>query len=406
MNMKCEYNEFLDLSQNIDTLNDYLSEQTTDSKILGARYSVDIQTFTKTWQTCIKQIESSYLIEISQEYTFFDTVSCPSSYISSNEQESEKDPCCNSSLSWNTCCVPRTITLKEKKLQISSSQLDDNYCDSSDCLETLLQDYILYREIGRSLSGCSAAIKSTLDYKQYQSLSNYRSCKETIFGDVDGYGMKCKTDDDCILSSQCHLHFNICIYDQNNLNLLYGLFFECLSSTVRLDIKEYLMNLNGENNFISMLWDNYLIIDCVSFYGRSLKSSGYTSQPWIYDLCGMCDYYCFDDSCVPPLRCEEPVRYGRPDSACFYSKLGSVSSNYKCSSDYLCNWNQSISNEDDCIESSSISSRLSEENISIIKHTQNETHIDKVSQDFFCGVCETPDYCIIVLRLRVKKNAF
>lgn len=374
---ECFRDDFLYISKNIDNLGNQIAELSQSSLVLATRYQIDLQTFTPTWQSCNKFVQEFLKVK-TERIEIKNTTIC-------NAELAEKylnDACCHQSVSWEYCCVPRTISINEDTFQVPSSIKSSDSCHNTLCLDSLLNDYVFYEELRDSDGGCSTAITEPLGVKQDQALNFYRECKIDSFG-KDGIGKHCYKDGQCLF--KCDILNNRCVYqNQSELEVVYRQFINCLSDNMPPSVYDHFIHTYSldpeisQNNFNKFLLKTFSFENCVTWIGRSTQSDKRQIIPLSPDNCASCpNEICFDESCKPPLRCEEAKQYGRPGSVCGFGKFYALYSRSDCESYYSCSWNSSLTTKEECI------GELDEMGEALI-------------EEYVCLICETPTSCIEV----------
>jgi len=409
----CEVGEFQALSQTMDEYASRFTEAETIEEIITYRYMCDIQTFNSTWQVCDSFIKS--LLVPEQAVVVFPKSRTCSVDMMKNASIVASDPCCNETLEWGVCCVEREVETMRTSYNIQSknsqNQTNENeersspttsannvwqVCQSPDCVNALLQDYIFYEELIDSSAGCDAVVSTTLESHQYSEMSFYRDCKAELFGE-DQKGKSCVSDDDChrIGSERCDIFREKCLFlNDTQRQARMDLFFQCLAEKMPAVIRneltdQYGFNMNdhrrNEKELVAILNEYFVVEDCDDDFGRSVESVRYLLVNNLgVTNCGPTDWQCSDSTCEIPMFLEMKRQYGRPGSPCKRTMDRRFSRSSECLSYQMCNWNNSLQSD------SSTATNQIAQNMEICQNISSSHS----KESGFCGYCTSPTFCV------------
>lgn len=231
---QCNYERFSVISHNMDKIFDLFVQPDPDdigtARPLSLRYRADILTVLDDWIDCREYVDHELLQIKTVHLTADHTKICP--------EYSEHDPCCNPSLAWNECCIPRSL---EFELEISSDPVADfnQQCQQSQCSLPILQSYVEGNLIDAA-GGCEPTSLQTPSQVTTQAISAFARCLEASFGN-DFEGIACHTDGECP-SDSCDLVAHIC---RGNISALTRIFVSCVVDTVPPAVRLSLIENQG-----------------------------------------------------------------------------------------------------------------------------------------------------------------
>lgn len=387
--IQCDYTEFFELSESMNFMTDTMS---TSSLKEGAStaFLVDSLSFLKKWQDCEKYV-NQLTNKKDQPWTFRQTNLCNLKMIE-NTTILQTDACCNETLEWTQCCSPRDVyTLIEKK---HVGTIVQDTCQNLDCVSNLLEEYIFYDEMIDGEHGCSNILSENPQVIRTKELEPFNECKNTVYG-IDGTGVICYSDSMCKFG-YCDTDIGVCVRSQNDRVVMLNYYFECVINTSSTELRFSMYDYYGlldiqyplqYNLLKKALMDDFVIQDCISYFGRTLASLHYHLSPALTpDRCGSCFYECFGLYCDRALQCESGIKYGRMGSVCAAVPISVVhnSNQPKCILNSRCNWNESMT-EEECLN----------DDIYSISNGLESPEVTK-GGDYFCGYCYSPDKCVSI----------
>eukprot|EP01099_Mayorella_cantabrigiensis_P003991 TRINITY_DN2998_c0_g1_i1.p1 TRINITY_DN2998_c0_g1~~TRINITY_DN2998_c0_g1_i1.p1 ORF type:complete len:1596 (-),score=278.78 TRINITY_DN2998_c0_g1_i1:132-4262(-) len=383
----CSSSDFIQLSHEIDRLTDLLLKADDLGERLTLRYRMDILTFFDTWQICDTQIQG--LLDKDEKMAVFETTSLCNSDMMRNASLRKDDACCNDTLGWSKCCVPRQVTTMKQSLKLknnTSLATSDFQCQSQACVQELLTDYIFYNEVVNSVQGCGAVVTQTLEYAKYSNMEFYRRCKVESFGN-DFEGKNCSEDSDCSISHLCDTIKQKCVFSTfEQRNESYYEFFRCLVKDMPYSLEDALISqflpskekleVTSEE-LVQVLYENFTSQACVTEFARSRDGYHYMMTSAIgVATCGIDDWSCLDWSCPIPLRSETGQQFGRVSSTC--KRIKGHAGSPTCE-EWVCNWNPTIVDDE--------------------RNENSRARCENQTTTGFCAVCDSQSTCIEIKEL-------
>ena len=230
----CDHAIFSTISDEMDAIFDlFIHDDPSDigaKRPLSLRYRADLLTILDGWIDCQDFVQGQLLTVTQLNLTTDNTKICP--------VYSDDDPCCNPSLAWNECCVPRSL---EFQLDLTSQVIDafDDVCQLPQCSLPILQSYV-QGSLTDTVGGCEPSVLESPSQVTTQAISAFAKCLKASFGN-DFEGMACYSDSECP-SNRCDIVAHVCLGD---ISALTQTFLGCLVETIPTPVRLSLIEIEG-----------------------------------------------------------------------------------------------------------------------------------------------------------------
>lgn len=295
---------------NYNKISDLVSQALDDEtklfgdELINHNYYLDQLGFTSELQTCL-----NYGLEFLNEKT--EKKNLVSSMCSIQQQlkkGSEKDPCCNPQLQWESACVSRNITLGIGEYTRDWSVVE-KFCSAEDCTGTYVVDYgTAVGTMKDPLNGCVTIDEGTdLTSSEYTWIP-YNECRKKYLGENATLGISCWRDEDC-WSGRCDLLNHRCLIDRRKQE---ENFLICLSKKLSPLVLYTIQDSLGMKEKVSTeefgreLLDLLSTDDCATDYDFPLdyrNSAKFHTLTTCLDTCA--DFRCWDPKCTVPTVCRQ-----------------------------------------------------------------------------------------------------
>lgn len=158
------------------------------------------------WLGCEAYIKNNLMLQYNVNNTVASTTRC---YAPPGSSEYAIDPCCNATLLFSECCVPRTILITTQRLiPLLDYVIAD--CLNDECSIQAATEYAQVSNTLRdSLIGCDAVADSVTQDSGY---------RDTQIADcLARYTATCLGDADCPDDSSCNFLIGSCVYPSSDL---------------------------------------------------------------------------------------------------------------------------------------------------------------------------------------------
>lgn len=347
-NTSCDYDEYLSIINNIDTLmKSYLQADTNDVRALALQQvRIVIATFNDVYAACQQQVQA-FTVAIPQ----FDYASV---YICGSPSWTPQwftDPCCNPVLGNSEACLPSSVAYPLPFNATTNSTLVSDQCANSQCSLTAIDTYIdTSTKIESASSGCLPSFSSRASLSTSNNLLAFiTTCQDLVEG-PSLQGRKCSSSADCWNNASCLPDTRLCNHTSDDV-------LNCLATGIDRNTALNLFNIWGVGgdptveDIQTQFAAHWIQSLCVGPYALDYrKGFRYTViLPSCQDTClleGM-EPYCEDvskwntPSCVVPTAC---IRTPANPTLCSRNWLPLSNDLYGCSNSKICNWRNSTYN--------------------------------------------------------------
>ncbi|KAK5582123.1 hypothetical protein RB653_003706 [Dictyostelium firmibasis] len=283
----CNYTEFQSILSAIEKTQSILFSVTDLNSLNNWRYRLEALTIRDDWVGCSNQASSLLNTQIvSKNVT---TTSCP--YGLSNKDKSI-DPCCNGSLSFFQCCIPKISPVSTIEFINTLDDKIEDQCSSFECTQSVLSEY--YKSLSTS-DDCTVPDYITRDLK-LSVVETVRTCKVPN-------KILCDNDNDCKNSTgtKCDLFSRYCIPNIENTDKIY---INCVLrnlSPSALYAFAQISPTSINDSLVESIYNQHIQDDCVS---ESFIDSDILRNSMVYNSTsikfGRCypPIVCLDSSCV------------------------------------------------------------------------------------------------------------
>ncbi|KYQ90264.1 hypothetical protein DLAC_08867 [Tieghemostelium lacteum] len=259
-NLTCNYQGFLNVSDRLNQEEDTLFSTTDFTKLNSVVFKINTLTMTDEWVSC--QNQASSLLSVNTQNVEKMTTFCP---YASTDSRFATDPCCNSSLTFFQCCVPRLMSVEQTDYIGVRDDLVEDQCHSTDCTISVLDEY---KASLSTTSDCSVP-GYVLEESQLEMRQVLRQCKSVISPSP------CDSDSDCSSTdSKCDLFTRLCFTAPEKLDKLYlQCVFENLPKTYVFSIiYKHQLNQTDSANFLQSVFDAFKRLDCTYATGQDYRA--------------------------------------------------------------------------------------------------------------------------------------
>ncbi|KYQ90980.1 hypothetical protein DLAC_07869 [Tieghemostelium lacteum] len=261
-NLTCNYDGFLNVTERLNKEEDTLFSTTDFIKLNSVVFKINTLTLTDEWVSC--QNQASSLLNSNTTSVEKLTTFCP---YSNSDPRFDLDPCCNSSLTFFHCCVPRLLSVDQTDFIGVREDLVNDQCSSSECTISVLDEY---QNSLSSTSDCD--VPGFLpDQTNIEMISILRECKGVL------KSLPCNSDADCGTNGYtCDLFSRLCLIpaQQQDRSYLECVFESLPKPYVFSIIYKHQLNTttnNGED-FIDKVFEAFKHEDCTYFTGQSYRT--------------------------------------------------------------------------------------------------------------------------------------
>lgn len=158
------------------------------------------------WLGCEAYVKNRLMLQYNVSNTIASTTRC---YALPGTPDYAVDPCCNATLLFSECCVPRTIPVSTRQLIPLETYIASG-CRSEDCS---MQAATEFAQVSNSLQDSRVGCDAVAD-----SVSQDPGFKDTqISACLAKYTAACLGDADCPSDSSCNLLTGSCAYPSSDL---------------------------------------------------------------------------------------------------------------------------------------------------------------------------------------------
>ncbi|GAM29115.1 hypothetical protein SAMD00019534_122910 [Acytostelium subglobosum LB1] len=288
-NITCDYQEFNTLLDDIKLKESSIYSGNNYNEVSALRYELDAHTLRDPWYGCMSNANDLLKMEVLDKVEL--TTMCT---LKPNDPKYLTDPCCDTSLQFSQCCIPRNITIPTLSIVGTKEASVKQQCSSYSCTTSVLDEYSLALA---SVNKGDCSLSQT-EYNKYQlNVANtLRSCK-----DVYDW-VYCVNDSMCADlgdNTKCNLYRRKCEPDRVSQDMMY---LSCIinqSAPSTMNFLKYQLGLGqvqDDSVLIKDMYNMFLSNDCSTFTGNSYrKRYVYGTNDGNGDGCYTTT--CFDDSC-------------------------------------------------------------------------------------------------------------
>lgn len=180
------------------------------------------------WLSCTRLAEDLLVYELTNR-TLTGDQSC---HYTTDQPEWALDPCCNSRLNYDQCCVPRVVQIQEEAVVGFDQQKVVARCGSPDKANLVLSQYVLNSQQAELCD--DQAKRNGYDVGAWDTVMRFvTTCNQDIFG--TGGPPSCKTNDDCW--TRCDATLGQCVIPWDDLETPLT---NCFVQTMDAELQRYL----------------------------------------------------------------------------------------------------------------------------------------------------------------------
>ncbi|KAN0050486.1 hypothetical protein ACTA71_003610 [Dictyostelium dimigraforme] len=283
----CNYTDFQSIQTAMSKTQSILSSVVDLNGLNNWRYRLEALTIRDNWIGCSNQASS--LLNTTNVLKNISTTFCPYGI---DDISKSKDPCCNISLAFFQCCVPRVSTVSVVQFISTLDDKIEDQCSSFECTQSVLTEY--YKSLATS-DECTVPDYITRNLK-LTVIETVRSCKIPN-------KIPCDNDNDCTntTGTKCDLFSRNCIPNFEKTDRIY---IECVLRNLSPSVLYAFAQIPSSSinaSLVEKFYNKNIQDDCVSesFIDTDLLRNAmfYTSPSIKYDRCYP-PVVCLDSSCV------------------------------------------------------------------------------------------------------------
>ncbi|KAN0022205.1 hypothetical protein ACTFIU_004377 [Dictyostelium citrinum] len=283
----CNYTDFQLILKAMEKTQAILFNVTDLNSLNNWRYRLEALTIRDNWIGCSNQASS--LLNTVNVLKNVSTTYCPYGI---DDKAKGIDPCCNSSLSFFQCCVPKVSLVSTVEFVSTQDDKIENQCSSFECTQSVLSEY--YKSLSTT-DECTVPDYITRNLK-LSAVETVRACKVPT-------RIPCDRDDDCknTTGTKCDLYSRFCIPNFENTDKIY---IECVLKNLSPSVLYAFAQISSSSvndSLVQWFYNQNIQDDCVSetFIDTDILRNAmfYTSPSIKFDRCYP-PRVCLDSSCV------------------------------------------------------------------------------------------------------------